>query len=170
MFLLPYQRHVLRRCTNFRKSETVASLGREPWKSLWLGLRFFCICKNSGKNEATGLVVSQLWGSIIAKSLVMCQASTSGQVLALARVQVLQNSGSLMVVLRFTTLSALDCHWHWRNPRKKNRAQEYKSACVSALAGSVLRKMAKGQQWVSAPWGNQTQVAWLAATHLTTKL
>ena len=57
---------VLRRCTNFRKSETVASLGHEPWKSLWLGLRFFCICKKSGKNEATDLVVSQLWGSIIA--------------------------------------------------------------------------------------------------------
>ena len=62
----------------------------------------------------------------------MCQAHTRGWVLARARVQVLQNSGSQMVVLRFTTLSARDCHW--RSPRKKklSRAhwQQYKKrAC-----------------------------------------
>ena len=47
----------------------------------------------------------------------MCQAHTCGRVLARARVQVLQNSGSRMVVLRFTIVSARDRHW--RNPRKK---------------------------------------------------
>ena len=41
-------------------------------------------------------------------NLHMCQARTSGR----------ENSGSQMVVLRFTTLSAWDRHW--RNPRKKN--------------------------------------------------
>ena len=45
------------------------------------------------------------------KNLVQgCQASTCGLLLVRALVQVLQNSGSLMVVLRFTTLPALDCH------------------------------------------------------------
>ena len=54
----------------------------------------------------------------------------SATVLAWARNQVLQNSGSQMVVLRFTTLSARDRHW--RNPRKKEKksAQQYKKlAC-----------------------------------------
>ena len=47
-----------------------------------------------------------------------------------------------MVVLRFTTLSVLDCHW--RNPRRKNHRERsnIKSACVSALTGSVQSKMA----------------------------
>ena len=63
----------------------------------------------------------------------MCQASTCGRVLARARVQVLQNSASRMVVLRFTTLSARDCHW--RNPRKINYREHsnIKSARVRAL-------------------------------------
>ena len=104
------------------------------------------------------------------QSLAMCQASTSGQVLARARVQVLQNSGSRMVVLRFTTLSARDRHW--RNPRKKNYRERsnIKSVRVSALTGSVPRKMAERRQKVSAPCGNRTKVArqWprLSATHI----
>ena len=49
----------------------------------------------------------------------MYQASTCGRVLARAQVQVLQTSGSQMIVLRFTALSERDCHW--QNPRKKNR-------------------------------------------------
>ena len=69
------------------------------------------------------------WRSISSKalqsllSLPMCQASTCGQVLAVARVHVLQNRGSRMVSfkLRFTTRPARDRHW--RNPR---RAQQYK--------------------------------------------
>ena len=50
---------------------------------------------------------------------------------AVARVQVLQNSGSWMVVLRFTTLSARDSQW--RNLRKKNYRERsnIKSACQS---------------------------------------
>ena len=48
----------------------------------------------------------------------MCQSSTYGRVLVQAWVQVLQNSASRMVVLRFATLSARGCHR--RNPREKN--------------------------------------------------
>ena len=83
-----------------------------------------------------------------------------------ARLQVLQNSGSRMFMFRVKTLSARDRHW--RNPRKKNYRERsnIKSACVSALTGSVPRKTATGLQRVSAPCGNRTQVARLSATHL----
>ena len=51
--------------------------------------------------------VSQLNGSTIA----LISAHVRGQHMwASAQVQVLQNSGSGMVMLRFTTLSARDCH------------------------------------------------------------
>ena len=40
------------------------------------------------------------------------------------------------------------------------------SEALSALTGSVPRKMAKGRQRVSAPCGNRTQVARQSATHL----
>ena len=64
----------------------------------------------------------------------MCQPSTCEWVLARARVQVLQNSGSRTLVLRFTTLSARGNHL--RNPRKKNwERSKIKSARVSALDG-----------------------------------
>ena len=74
--------------------------------------------------------------------------------------------GSQMVVLRFTTLSARDRHW--RNPRRKNYTERsnIKSARVSALTGSVPRKMADAQQRVSAFIINRTQVARLSATNL----
>ena len=65
-------------------------------------------------------------------------------------------------------------HWksndgHWLNPRKawereREREQQYKRACVSALTGSVPRKMVEGLQRVSALCWNQTQVAQLIAT------
>ena len=42
-----------------------------------------------------------------------------------------------------------------------------KSARVSVLTGLVPHKMAKARQNVSALIKNQTQVAWLTATHLT---
>ena len=89
----------------------------------------------------------------------MCQASTCGRVLARARVQVLQNSGSRMVVLRFTTLSARDRHW--RNPRKKNYREHsnIKSARVSALTGSMPRKMADARQSGSALIRNRTHMS-----------
>ena len=103
-------------------------------------------------------------------TLPMCQASTCGRVLARAQVQVLQNSGSLMVVSRFTTWSVRDCHW--RNPKKKKNYRErsnIKSASVSGLTGSVPRKMADVQQKDSALTRNWTQVNWLTATYFTTK-
>ena len=92
----------------------------------------------------------------------MCQASTCGRVLgrgSRASVQVLQNRGSQMVVLRFITLSAQDCHW-W-NPREKKLYTH-----VIVLAGSVPHKMAEVLQSVSAQLWNWTQVARLTATHL----
>ena len=46
--------------------------------------------------------------------------------------------------------------------------QQYKSAHVSALTGSVPRKMAKGRQCASAPCQNRTRVARLTAIALTT--
>ena len=96
----------------------------------------------------------------------MFQASTCGLGLALAWVQVLQNSASLMVLLRFTTLPARD--HSWRNPRKKKYRERSnkKSACVSAPTGLVPRKMAEAWQSVSALFRNQTHDARLSATHL----
>ena len=83
------------------------SPGHEPQKSLLRGLRFFCIFEKSGKNEATDLA-SAVRGSTIAIISAHVLALTCGRVQARARVQVLQNSASQMVVLRFTTLSARD--------------------------------------------------------------
>ena len=83
----------------------------------------------------------------------MCQASTCGRVRARARVQVLQNSGSRMVVLRFTTLSARDRHW--RNPRKKKlRAQQYKKRlcqCTDELSATQNGGGAASTQQESNP-------------------
>ena len=66
--------------------------------------------RNKGESEATDLAISQLRGSTIAIISGHVPARTCGQVLAWARVQVLQNSGSRMVALRFTTRSARDRH------------------------------------------------------------
>ena len=65
-------------------------------------LSFFCIFEKSGKNKATDLAVR---GSTIAIISAMDKASTYRPVLARARVQVIQSSGSWMVVFRFVTLS-----------------------------------------------------------------
>ena len=56
----------------------------------------------------------------------MCQASICGRVKARARVQVLENSASRMVVLRLTTLLARDRHWRKPRRRKLKRAQQHK--------------------------------------------
>ena len=89
----------------------------------------------------------------------MCQASRT-------LVQVLQNSGSQIVVLRFTTLSAQDSHR--RNPQKKNHRKHsnIKSECVSVLTGSVPHKMAEVLLMFSALFRNRTHVPWLSATSL----
>ena len=86
----------------------LAALGMSLRKIL-PGLRFFCIFEKSGKNEATDLA-SAVRGSTIAIISAHVLALTCGRVQARARVQVLQNSASQMVVLRFTTLSARDRH------------------------------------------------------------
>ena len=114
----------------------------------------------------------QTWWSVSSKalqqlkSLLMCQAKTCGQVLALALVQVLQNSGNLimMVFLRFTTLSALDHHWQKRIIYRE--CINIKSAHVSALTDSVPRKMGQALQSISAIFRNQTHVTWLPAAYL----
>ena len=72
----------------------------------------------------------------------MCQASTYGRVRA--RVQVLQNSGSRMVVLDLQLCQreiTTDKIQERKNYRAR-RAQQYNSARVSTLTGSVPRKMA----------------------------
>ena len=62
------------------------------------------------------------------------------------------------------------CHAKWRNPIKEHYKERsnIKSASVSALTGSVPRKMAEEQQRFSAPRGNRTRAARLWLT-LTTK-
>ena len=58
----------------------------------------------------------------------------------LARLQVLQNSGSQMSILRVKTLLVQD---HQIEEKEKYFfVQQYKGASVSALTGSVPRKMA----------------------------
>ena len=132
--------------------------GQSLRKSLIWGLRVFCIFEKSGINKATCLAVTQLRGTTIAIISAHVPGlqwpSTCGRVLARARVQVSQNSGSRTVVFRFTTLSARECHW--RNPRKKNYrdSNNIKRARVSALTGSVPHNMAVGQQSVSALYWN----------------
>ena len=111
----------------------------------------------------------RLRGSTIAMSLPKCRARTCGLVQALTRIQLLQNSGCLMVVFRSTTLSAWDRHW--RNPREKNyrKGSNLKSARVSALTGSVPRKMAKARQRVPVLVRNRTHVARFSTPDLTTQ-
>ena len=104
--------------------------------SLTRPLHFFCIFEKSGKNQATDLTVGQLRGSTIAIISAHVPgphmwASHAARVRARARVQDIQNSGSRMVVLRFTILSARDRH------RRNPRAQQYKTVHVCALTGSL---------------------------------
>ena len=79
-------------------------------------------------------------------------------------------TGSQMVMLRFTTLSARDCHW--RNPRKKNyrECSNIKSACVSALTDSVPHKMAKAQQSVQHSSGIEPKLPYSLLLTFTTNL
>ena len=83
-----------------------------------------------------------------------------------AGLQVLQNSGSRMFMLRVKTLSVRDRHW--RNPRKKNYRERsnIKSARVSARTGSVPRKMAVTWQKKLAPCWNRTHATKLSTTSL----
>ena len=59
------------------------------------------------------------------------------------RLQVLQNSGSQMWMVRVKTLSARDRHW--QNAKKIKRAQQNQSACVSALM-ALCHTLAKWQR------------------------
>ena len=104
-------------------------------ESLLQGLRFLSIFEKSGKSEATNLAVSQLRGSTIAIISGLVPGPHTWASAARARVQVLQNSGSRKVMLRFTTLSARDRYW--RNPRKKKlqRAQQYKKRACQCTDG-----------------------------------
>ena len=90
------------------------SPGHEPQKSLLRGLRYFCIFEKSGINEATDLAVSQLRGSTIA----IISAHVPGQHMwasadpgpSSRSPKQWKSDGPIMVVLRFTTLSARDRH------------------------------------------------------------
>ena len=104
---------------------------------------FFCIFEKSGINEATDLAISQLQCSTIA----LTSAHVPGQHMwALARVQVLQNRGSQMIVFRFTTLSVRDCCW--RNSKKKR-------IIVETLERGAIYKAR-----VSVHWRAQCQAKW----------
>ena len=74
----------------------------------------------------------------------------------LALLQVLPNSGSQISILRLQKKKISHRLW----------VQQYKSAHVSALTGSVPRKMAEGLQRVSAQSWNRTHVAQLTVTCL----
>ena len=87
--------------------------------------------------------------------------------------EVLQNSRSLMYMLRVKTLTVLDHHWQNKGKKILWRAQQYKSTCVCPLTGpeAQLRhsgpyKMTKGKQRFSAPYWNRTYVAWLTVAPL----
>ena len=79
---------------------------------------FFCIFEKSGKNKATDLAVSQLWGSTII--LPMCQASTCGLVRARCWVQVPQNSGSEQWGQLWSATTSRQFHWNFHFTWKKS--------------------------------------------------
>ena len=122
------------------------SLGYKPQKSLLQGLRFFCIFEKSGKNEATDLAVSQLWGSTIA----IISAHVPGQHMwasagpgpSSSSPKQWKSDGRVKI---YNSVSA-------RSPLTKCKKKNYrersniKSARVSALTGSAPRKMAEAQQ------------------------
>ena len=78
--------------------------------------------------------------------------------LARARFQVLQNSASRMVVLRFTTCQREIVTDEIQERKNYRQRSNIKSAPVNALTGSVPRKKALVQQCVSELIRNQTQV------------
>ena len=95
----------------------------------------------------------------------MRQASKCGLALARALVQVLQNSASQMVVLRFTTLSARDSAW--RNPRRKKYDDRVHSNIKTRMSVHWLAQChanGRGVANVSALVRNRTQVVRLSAT------
>ena len=126
-------------------------LGIEGWKTLTLGHCISSIFDNSRNNNGQAFLRLLLQGYTIAIITPMRKASTCGQVLAqwpLAQLQMLQNSGNVMFMLRAKTRSAQDLHW--RNQRKKNYIEYINiKALVSVycvLTGSAPRKMAEGDQ------------------------
>ena len=92
-----------------------------------------------------------LWGYTIAIITPMPRPAHVVQSGPRARLHVLQNSGRQMFMLRNKTLSAQD--HHWRNPGRKKlkRVQQDKSTHLSALTGSMQRKMADGLQRFDTP-------------------
>ena len=86
------------------KKRRVYAVQHEPKKSPFRGLRFFCFFEKSAIQRATDLAVSQLRGSAIA----IISVPVPGQ-------HMWASAGpgprsSRIVVLRFTSLSARDCH------------------------------------------------------------
>ena len=135
-------------------------------KNLHSGPLFSIIFDNSRKNNGQAPFVTfcfealqWLWSRPCARPAHVAESGPR------ARLHVLQNSGSQVLMWSVKILSARDRHW--QNPRKKLwRAQQYKSARIGALTGSVIRRMAKGLQKVSSSWGNRTQVAILIVDRL----
>ena len=86
--------------------------------------------------------------------------------LARARFQVLQNSASRMVVLRFTTCQREIVTDEIQERKNYRQRSNIKSAPVNALTGSVPRKMAEGRQKDSALTRYRAHVARLTVTNL----
>ena len=108
----------------------------------------------------------------------MCQASTCGRVLVQGPSPTWSGTvskqwqGSQMFMSRIKTLSESEKECYWRYSKTiivsalTLWVQQYKSARVSVLSGSVPCKMAKGRQRVSALCRNWTHVARLTTTDL----
>ena len=83
-----------------------------------------------------------------------------------ARLQVLQNSGSQMFMFRVKPYQREITTDEIQESKIYGECSNLKSTCVCALTGSVPRKMAKGQQRVSASTGNPTRAGQGNSTHL----
>ena len=107
-----------------------------------------------------------LRGSTITITTPICQASTCGQLVAKGQTPSAPKQWKSDVHIKsYKPVSA-------RLPLTKSKKKSYrgcsniKSACVSALTGSVPRKMAEGQPKVSASCWNLSLAAVLTANHL----
>ena len=134
--------------------------------SVWL--LFSSILDNSRKNEGQALLWHLLGGFTIAIIMPMSQTSTYGQVRALGQAPSAPKQWKSDVHVQSKTLSAQReiTTDEIQESKIYGECSNLKSTCVCALTGSVPRKMAKGQQRVSASTGNQTRAGQVNSIHL----
>ena len=105
--------------------DKLTSLGDEGWKSLTVGLCSQVFSTIQEKTMAEHLMWLLLRTAIIKHMLRPALVANFGP---LAPLQVLQNSGSLMFILRVKTLSVRDSHW------RNLRGEKYKSAAIGSMS------------------------------------